>query len=195
MAYAFALHLNGDVDETLSIINSINNILKNTPLVGVEKSEVIQEVLFTSFHFFLQLVQIISCISLCWQWWLFNVIEDLRIKWGRHPWQNSFPWNESQCSKETWKKWFGCYWSRVRKETSLVLSNNHEFNRKLIELNPYNKGFYNLLKEVKGLPSVPSNEEERLQIVNFFDETSAKYKVRNKEISEINQQQFIFFIE
>lgn len=47
-------------------------------------------------------------------------------------------------------------------------------NRKLIEFNPYNKQSYNLLKEVKGLPAVAQNEEEREKIVAFFDEAAAQ---------------------
>lgn len=40
VAYAFSLHLKGSIDEALKVIESINNITKNNPLKGVEKSEV-----------------------------------------------------------------------------------------------------------------------------------------------------------
>ena len=40
MGYAFSLHLKGDNEEALKVIDSINNITKNNPLTGVEKSEV-----------------------------------------------------------------------------------------------------------------------------------------------------------
>lgn len=47
---------------------------------------------------------------------------------------------------------------------------------KLIELNPYNKNYFNLLREARGLPEKPQNEEERVKIVAFFEEIGAKYK-------------------
>ena len=40
VGYAFSLHLKGDNEEALKVIDSINNITKNNPLTGVEKSEV-----------------------------------------------------------------------------------------------------------------------------------------------------------
>lgn len=47
---------------------------------------------------------------------------------------------------------------------------------KLIEINPYNKNYFNLLKQAKGLPENPQTEEERVKIVSFFEEIGAKYK-------------------
>lgn len=44
-------------------------------------------------------------------------------------------------------------------------------------MNPYNKNWYNLLKTTRGLPAVPTNEDERAATSKFFDEISQKYKV------------------
>ncbi|EAS00294.2 NMDA receptor-regulated protein (macronuclear) [Tetrahymena thermophila SB210] len=46
---------------------------------------------------------------------------------------------------------------------------------KLIEINPQNRNYFNLLKQARGLPEIPANEEERLKIVSFFEEIGAKY--------------------
>lgn len=143
VAYAFSLHLKGSIDEALKVIESINNITKNNPLKGIEKSE------FTLYH------------------------AQVYADGGNYEMQlKTLETNEADITDKTAYYEMKAFALTKLGQTEAAIAEIE----KLIEFNPYNKQSYNLLKEVKGLPAVAQNEEEREKIVAFFDEAAAKYK-------------------